>query len=133
MNLLFTVFPHIVAVATILFWIHKSLKISHTVFPHIIAVATIFFEFIKAWKFHIVSSFSFLLCNENLNSFLTIWGNTVFYFSVLLIYESYVSTYLREHNLLNKKWPRFIKLMFSEICDMIRGQNKKLVGMVLEM
>ena len=42
-----TVFPHIVAALTILFWIHKSLKISLT-FP---------------------------LCNENLNSFLTIWGN----------------------------------------------------------
>ena len=42
-----TVFPHIVAVATILFWIHKSLK------------------------FHIVPH----ICNENLNSFLTRWGN----------------------------------------------------------
>ena len=34
-----------------------------------------FFEFIKVWKFHIVSSLSFPLCNENLNSFLTRWGN----------------------------------------------------------
>ena len=34
-----------------------------------------FFEFIKASKFHIVSSLSFPLCNENLNSFLTRWGN----------------------------------------------------------
>ena len=34
-----------------------------------------FFEFIKAWKFHIVSLLSFPFCNENLNSFLTRWGN----------------------------------------------------------
>jgi hypothetical protein len=34
-----------------------------------------FFEFIKAWKFHIVSALCFPLCNENLNSFLTRWGN----------------------------------------------------------
>ena len=34
-----------------------------------------FFEFIKAWQFHIFSSLSFPLCNENLNSFLTRWGN----------------------------------------------------------
>ena len=34
-----------------------------------------FFEFIKAWKFHIVSSLSFPICNENMNSFLTRWGN----------------------------------------------------------
>ena len=33
-----------------------------------------FFEFIKAWKFHIVSSLGSPLCNENLNSFLTRWG-----------------------------------------------------------
>ena len=32
------------------------------------------FEFTKAWKFHYVSSLDFLLCNKNLNSFLTRWG-----------------------------------------------------------
>ena len=32
---------------------------------------TILFEFLKPWKFHIVSALSFLLCNENVNSFLT--------------------------------------------------------------
>ena len=34
-----------------------------------------FFEFIKAWKFYILSSLTFPLCNENLNIFLTRWGN----------------------------------------------------------
>ena len=43
-----TVFPHIVAAATILFWIHQVRKLF---------------------------KFSFPLCNENLNSFLTRWGN----------------------------------------------------------
>ena len=43
-----TVFPHIVAAATILFWTHLVRKLF---------------------------KFSFLLCNENLNSFLTRWGN----------------------------------------------------------
>ena len=90
---LHTVFPHIIAAATILFWNFQTLKISNTVFPHIIAAATILF-----W-IHLVRKlfkFSFPLCNENLNSFLTrwgnysrrgnysreetIWGNTVFYF-----------------------------------------------------
>ena len=42
-----TVFPHIVAAATILFWIHLVRKLF---------------------------KFSFPLCNENLNSFLTRWG-----------------------------------------------------------
>ena len=58
---------------------YKYIKfIPNTVFPHIVAAATIFFfffEFIKAWKFHIVSSLTFPLCNENLNSFLTRSGN----------------------------------------------------------
>ena len=43
-----------------------------TVFPHIVVAATIFF------KIHLVRKlfkFSFPLCNENLNSFLTRWGN----------------------------------------------------------
>ena len=31
----------------------------------------LFFEFLKPWKSHIVSALSILLCNENLNSFLT--------------------------------------------------------------
>ena len=51
------------------------------------------FEMVKPWKIHIVSALAFLLCNENLNIFLTrvgkpfkggkysreetIWGNTV--------------------------------------------------------
>ena len=43
-----TVFPHIIAAATILFWIHLVRKLF---------------------------KFSFPLCNENLNSFLTRWGN----------------------------------------------------------
>ena len=43
-----TVFPHIVAAATILFWIHLVRKLF---------------------------KFSFPLCNKNLNSFLTRWGN----------------------------------------------------------
>ena len=43
-----TVFPHIIAAATILFWIHIVRKLF---------------------------KFSFLLCNKNLNSFLTRWGN----------------------------------------------------------
>ena len=43
-----TVFPHIVAAATILFWIHLVRKLFN---------------------------FSFPLCNKNLNSFLTRWGN----------------------------------------------------------
>ena len=43
-----TVFPHIVAAATILFWIHLVRKLF---------------------------KFSYPLCNENLNSFLTRWGN----------------------------------------------------------
>ena len=30
-----------------------------------------FFELLKPWKFHIFSALSFLLCNENLNSFIT--------------------------------------------------------------
>ena len=79
-----TVFPHIVAAAT-------------TVFPHIVAAATIFF------KIHLVRKlfkFLFPLCNDNLNSFLTrwgnysrrgnysreetIWGNTVFFFEALV-------------------------------------------------
>ena len=50
-----------------LFWI-----IAFTVFPHIVAAATILF-----WT-HLVRKlfkFSFPLCNENLNSFLTRWGN----------------------------------------------------------
>ena len=47
-NVWFTVFPHIVAAATILFWIHLVRKLF---------------------------KFSFPLCNENLNSFLTRWGN----------------------------------------------------------
>ena len=42
------VFPHIVAAATILFWIHLVRKLF---------------------------KFSFPLCNENLNCFLTRWGN----------------------------------------------------------
>ena len=46
-----------------------------TVFPHIVAAATIHFELIKAWKFHIASSLGFPVCNENLNRFLTRWGN----------------------------------------------------------
>ena len=45
---LYTVFPHIVAAATILFWIHLVRKLF---------------------------KFSFPLCSENLNSFLTRWGN----------------------------------------------------------
>ena len=44
-----------------------------TVFPHIIAAATILFGTFKPWKFQIVSSLIFLLCNKNLNSFLTRW------------------------------------------------------------
>ena len=44
----YTVFPNIVAAATILFWIHPVRKLF---------------------------KFSFPLCNENLNSFLTRWGN----------------------------------------------------------
>ena len=47
-NKIHTVFPHIVAAATILFWIHLVRKLF---------------------------KFSFPLCNENLNSFLTRWGN----------------------------------------------------------
>ena len=47
-NYVTTVFPHIVAAATILFWIQLVRKLF---------------------------KFSFLLCNENLNSFLTRWGN----------------------------------------------------------
>ena len=43
-----TVFLHIVAAATILFWIHLLRKLFKFLFP---------------------------LCNENLNSFLTRWGN----------------------------------------------------------
>ena len=43
-----TVFPHIIAAATILFWIHLVRKLF---------------------------KFSFPLCNNNLNSFLTRWGN----------------------------------------------------------
>ena len=43
-----TVFPHIVAAATILFWIHLVRKLFKLSFP---------------------------LCNKNLNSFLTRWGN----------------------------------------------------------
>ena len=39
----------------------------HTVFLRILC----FFEFVKSWKFHIVSALIFLLCTENLNSFLT--------------------------------------------------------------
>ena len=34
-----------------------------------------FFELLKPWKSHIVSALSFLVCNENLNSFLTRCGN----------------------------------------------------------
>ena len=45
---IYTVFPHIVAAATILFWIHLLRKLF---------------------------KFSFPLCNVNLNSFLTRWGN----------------------------------------------------------
>ena len=53
----------------ILFWPWKPcLNFSYT-------VLLFFFEFIRAWKFHIVSSLSFPLYNENLNSFLTRWGN----------------------------------------------------------
>ena len=48
----------------------------YTTFPQIVAAATtILFWILKAWKFHIVSSLSFPLCNENLNSILTCWGN----------------------------------------------------------
>ena len=43
-----TVFPHIIAAATILFWIHLVRKLFKLSFP---------------------------LCNKNLNSFLTRWGN----------------------------------------------------------
>ena len=52
-----------------IFW-HKNFKL--TVFTHIIAAATILF-----W-IHLVRKlfkFSFPLCNENLNCFLTRWGN----------------------------------------------------------
>ena len=66
-------------------WSHLEIEKIHTctkflvklttVFPHIVAAPRqLFFfnfEFIKACKFHIVSSLSFLLYNENLNSFLT--------------------------------------------------------------
>ena len=45
-----------------------------------------FFEFIKAWKCHIVSSLSFLLCYENLNSFLTRWGNYMRKYGILNFY-----------------------------------------------
>ena len=53
-------------------WGSNFFLISVTVFPHIIAAATILF-----WT-HLVRKlfkFSFPLCNENLNSFLTRWGN----------------------------------------------------------
>jgi hypothetical protein len=48
LSFLVTVFPHIVAAATILFWIHLVRKLFN---------------------------FSFPLCNKILNSFLTRWGN----------------------------------------------------------
>ena len=41
----------------------------HTVFPRIVSAKTILFELLKPRKSHIVSAF--LLCNENLKSFLT--------------------------------------------------------------
>ena len=81
--------PQIVSSETILFRKWKMWKISYSFrimdffyFTNRIPYFLIklprqlfFFEFIKAWKFHIVSSLGFLLCNENLNSFLTRWGN----------------------------------------------------------
>ena len=42
-----------------------------TVFPDMVAAATILFEMVKPLKIHIVSALVFLLCNENLNSFFT--------------------------------------------------------------
>ena len=65
-------------------WTTKlSQLIIHTVFPHIVATATVLFEFIKAWKFYkvfsdvmktwIVSS----LGEETIQGRKIIWGNTV--------------------------------------------------------
>ena len=80
---MYTVFPHIVAAATILFGNCNTFKNSYTVFPRIVSATTI------------ASALVFLLCDENLNSFLTrmrklfkggkyskegtIWGNMVFH------------------------------------------------------
>ena len=85
-----------------------------------------FFEFIKVWKFHIVSSLSFPLCNENLNSFLTRWkrgnysreetigGNTVFWFCL-----DFSETFT------NKNRNGIEKLSFpSNECDMIQWLQK---------
>ena len=77
---------------------------SNTVFPHIVAAATIRF-----W-IHLVRKlfkFSFPLCNENLNSFLTRWGN---YSRVETIWGNTVyekKTSEEEHN--SYKIPQLIK------------------------
>ena len=49
-------------------WIRISIFLN---LQNIIGTALSFFEFVKSSKFHKVSELIFLLCNENLNSFLT--------------------------------------------------------------
>ena len=79
-----TLFPHIVAAATILFWNDKTLKNSYSCL------------------------ISFFLCNENLNSFSlrwgnysweeTIWGNTVcvIYQNICRALRKFTGTYLNK-------------------------------------
>ena len=88
-------------------------KNGYTVFPHIVAV--FFFGIVKPWKFQIVSSLIFPLCNKNLNSFLTgvrklfkggkysreetIWGNTVFH----LFYLPFINVSETRERVVSKK------------------------------
>ena len=53
-------------------FLNAETAFSSTVFPHIVAAATILFWINLVRK---LFKFSFPLCNENLNSFLTRWGN----------------------------------------------------------
>ena len=82
----------------------------YTTFPQIVAAATtILFWILKAWKFHIVSSLSFPLCNENLNSILTCWGN-------------YSRDYMRKYGICS-----FQQCEYCEIGNVSMGFSKSLM------
>ena len=78
-----TVFPHIVSAETILFWIFPYVlwplitvhKCVETIQGRKLFKGGNYSRAETIWGNTVVSSLNFPLCNENLNSFLTRWGN----------------------------------------------------------
>ena len=61
-----TIFPHIIAAATILFWNFQTLKISNTVFPHIVSSLE-YFPPLNSFLSSVRKLFKFLLHKEKNN------------------------------------------------------------------